>query len=105
VQRHVGNAFAPEADVDSSRFQQAGGELGVELSTREAELEQGVAFASFDLGCQHPGCRLPGLTPARIRVQKSDTPAGTGELAGAGGSHDAATNDDNVFGFRHLVGR
>ena len=100
--RDARDTFPPEADIDSRRVAELGGELRVALAARDAELVEGLVLARGDLGRQHPGRGPPRLTELAAALEHEHPAPLERELARAGGSERPASDDDNVITGRHL---
>src|SRR5690606_28183733 len=85
VDRDAGDTFPPEADIDSRRFTELGGELGIALPARNTQLVEGLVFAGGNFGRQHPGRGSPCLPELAAALEHEDPPPLERELARAGG--------------------
>ena len=98
----VGDAGAPQPDVDARALEQLGGEQDVPLASRDAQVEEGGLGLGLDLGCEHAGRRVPGLAARGAALDQEHAPPGRRQLASARGPDRAAAYDDNIRICRHL---
>jgi hypothetical protein len=66
------------------------------VSSRRAQLQEGIPPIGFDLRCEHAGGGPPGLPPFVTRLDHGHPAAAPSDLPGTGRTDCPATHDYNV---------